>query len=135
VNCGWVIAANIAADLAAWTRLLGHRDEEDLRDADPGTLRYRVWHIPARLARHARERVLKLSPDWPWKGRVLRLLAPALRPASTRMTSTNHPRGTKGATARRGRSRCVPGHPGHHHTTVHRTQTDSRPETGHPHNQ
>ncbi len=66
VNCGWVIAANIAADLAAWTRLLGHCDEEDLRDADPDTLRYRIWHIPARLARHARERILKISPDWPW---------------------------------------------------------------------
>jgi hypothetical protein len=67
VNCGWVITANIAADLAAWTRLLGHCSDPDLRDADPGTLRYRIWHIPARLARHARERVLKISPDWPWK--------------------------------------------------------------------
>jgi len=35
-----------------------------------------------------------------------------MRPASTRLTSTGHPRGTKGATARRGRSRCAPGHPG-----------------------
>jgi len=67
VNCGWVIAANIAADLAAWTRLLGHCDDEDLRDAGPDTLRYRIWHIPARLARHARQRVLKISPSWPWK--------------------------------------------------------------------
>jgi hypothetical protein len=39
VNCGWVIAANIAADLAAWTRLLGCCDDKDLRDADPDTLR------------------------------------------------------------------------------------------------
>ena len=30
VNCGWVITANIAADLAAWTRLLGHCDHADL---------------------------------------------------------------------------------------------------------
>ena len=35
VNCGWVIAANIAADLAAWTRLLGLCDDPDLREADP----------------------------------------------------------------------------------------------------
>jgi len=35
---GWVIAANTAADLAAWTRLLGCRDP-DLNDADPDTLR------------------------------------------------------------------------------------------------
>jgi hypothetical protein len=66
VNCGWVIAANIAADLAAWTRLLGHCHDDDLRNADPDTLRYRVWHIPARLARHARQRTLAISPDWPW---------------------------------------------------------------------
>jgi hypothetical protein len=71
VNCGWVLAANIAADLTAWTRLLGVCDEEDLREADPDTLRYRVWHIPARLARHARERVLKISTDWPWKDAFL----------------------------------------------------------------
>jgi hypothetical protein len=67
VNRGWVTAANIAADLAAWTRLLGHHDDPDLREADPGTLRYRVWHIPARLACHARQRTLKISPGWPWK--------------------------------------------------------------------
>jgi hypothetical protein len=66
-NRGWVIAANIAAGLAAWTRLLGHCDDADLREADPDTLRYRIWHIPARLAHHARQRVLKISPDWPWK--------------------------------------------------------------------
>ena len=66
VNRGWVTAANIAADLAAWTRLLGCCDEDDLRDADPDTLRYRIWHLPARLARHARQRTLAISPDWPW---------------------------------------------------------------------
>jgi hypothetical protein len=62
VNAGWVIAANLAAGLAAWTRLLGHC-EEDLRDADPDTLRYRIWHLPAKLARHARKRILAISPD------------------------------------------------------------------------
>jgi len=71
VNCGWVIAANIAADLTAWTRLLGFGDHPDLHEADPDTLRYRVWHIPARLARHARERILKISPSWPWKDAFL----------------------------------------------------------------
>jgi len=67
VNKGWVIAANIAADLTAWTRLLGLCDDPGLRQADPDTLRYRIWHIPARLVHHARQRVLKISPDWPWK--------------------------------------------------------------------
>jgi hypothetical protein len=63
VNAGWVLAANIAAGLAAWTRLLGCCDDRELRDADPETLRYRIWHLPARLAR---DRILKISPDWPW---------------------------------------------------------------------
>jgi len=67
VNKGWVLAANLAADLTAWARLLGFHDQPGLRDAEPGTLRYRIWGIPARLARHARKRILKISPDWPWK--------------------------------------------------------------------
>ncbi len=71
VNCGWVLAANIAADLTAWCRLLGLYDQEDLINAEPDTLRYRLWHLPARLARHARQRVLKLSRTWPWKDAFL----------------------------------------------------------------
>ena len=80
VNCGWVIAANIAADLAAWTRLLGHHDDPELRDANPDTLRYRVWHLPARLARHARQRTLAISPDLAMGRRVPGLLAAAHAP-------------------------------------------------------
>jgi hypothetical protein len=67
VNCGWVLAANIAADLAAWIRLLGLYDCDDLADAEPDTLRYRLLSLPARLVRHARARVLKISRTWPWK--------------------------------------------------------------------
>ena len=48
VNKGWALAANIAADLTAWARLLGLHDQPDLRDAEPDTLRYRIWHLPAR---------------------------------------------------------------------------------------
>jgi hypothetical protein len=71
VNCGWVLAANIAADLAAWIRLLGLYDCEDLNDAEPDTLRYRLLSLPARLVRHARARVLKISRTWPWKDAFL----------------------------------------------------------------
>ena len=67
VNCGWVLAANLAADLAAWCRLLGLYDQEELKDAEPDTLRYRLLSLPARLVRHARQRVLKISRTWPWK--------------------------------------------------------------------
>ena len=71
VNCGWVLAANIAADLAAWCRLLGLYDCADLKDAEPDTLRYRLLSLPARLVRHARARVLKISRTWPWKDAFL----------------------------------------------------------------
>lgn len=71
VNKGWVLAANIAADLTAWARLLGLHDQDGLSGAEPDTLRYRLWHIPARLVRHARKRILKISPDWPWKDAFL----------------------------------------------------------------
>src|SRR6266700_3451882 len=71
VNCGWVLAANIAADLSAWCRLLGLYDCDGLKDAEPDTLRYRLWHLPARLVRHARARVLKISRTWPWKDAFL----------------------------------------------------------------
>jgi len=71
VNCGWVLAANLAADLAAWCRLLGLYDCDDLKDAEPDTLRYRLLSLPARLVRHARGRVLKISRTWPWKDAFL----------------------------------------------------------------
>jgi hypothetical protein len=71
VNCGWVLAANIAADLAAWSRLLGFHDCADLSEAEPDTLRCRVWHLPARLVHHARLRILKISPRCGLVGRSL----------------------------------------------------------------
>lgn len=67
VNRGWVLAANIANDLDAWTRLLGLHDHPDLAHAEPDTLRYRLWHLPARLTRHARRRWLTISNTWPWR--------------------------------------------------------------------
>ena len=135
VNCGWVIAANIAADLTAWTRLLGFHDDPDLREATPDTLRYRVWHIPARLARHARAADPQDQPRLALEGRVPHLLAAALRTARTRLTSTNNPSDAKGGPPRRGRSRCAPGHPGNTAHPRPQSKTDTRPETGHRHNQ
>ncbi len=48
VSRGWVLAANIAADLAAWTRLLGLHDQPEVAHAEPDTLRYRLLHLPAK---------------------------------------------------------------------------------------
>ena len=66
INRSWVLAANIAADIQAWTRLLGLHDQPDLAEAEPETLRYRLLHLPAKLATHARRRVLTIAETWPW---------------------------------------------------------------------
>ena len=66
INRGWVLAANLAADLQAWTRLLGLHDQPDLAHAEPETLRYRLLHLPAKLTTHARRRWLAIAADWPW---------------------------------------------------------------------
>lgn len=62
VNRGWVLTCGNAADLTAWTRLLGLHDQPDLAHAEPDTLRYRLLHLPAKLATHACGRVLSI-PD------------------------------------------------------------------------
>ena len=65
VNCGWVLAANIAADLTAGPAFSvtattrSYAKLTRIRSA-------RIWHLPALLARHARQRTLAISPDWPW---------------------------------------------------------------------
>ena len=56
VNRSWVLAANLAADISAWTRLLGLHDQPELADAEPQTLRYRLLHLPAKLTERASPR-------------------------------------------------------------------------------
>ncbi len=58
----------------------------------------------------------------------------AVRSARTSLTSEYHLVNAKGGPPRRGRSRCVPGHPVHHHAAASASQTDSTPETGQHHN-
>ncbi|MFJ2022019.1 IS1380 family transposase [Streptomyces nodosus] len=66
INTGWMLAANLAVDLDAWLRLLTLHDDEDLAHAEPDTMRFRLYHLPARLARHARRRFLRIERTWPW---------------------------------------------------------------------
>ncbi|WP_406416770.1 transposase [Streptomyces sp. NBC_00873] len=65
VKRGWMAAANLAADLDTWLRLLTLHDQDDLADAEPETMRLRIYHLPGRLARHARLRHLRLCPRHP----------------------------------------------------------------------
>lgn len=53
VNQGWMLAANIGHDLDCWVRLLALHDQDDLVRAEPDTMRFRIYHLPARLAHHA----------------------------------------------------------------------------------
>jgi len=41
-------------------------DQPDLVVCEPGTLRFRFLAVPARLVHHARWKVLRIPPDWPW---------------------------------------------------------------------
>ncbi|MFG2563683.1 transposase [Streptomyces sp. NPDC048496] len=66
LNAAWTLAATIAADLDAWTRLLLLHDEPELAAAQPETIRMKLYHLPARLTTHARRRTLHLDHAWPW---------------------------------------------------------------------
>ncbi|MEV0589403.1 IS1380 family transposase [Nonomuraea sp. NPDC050310] len=63
VNYGWTLVAALGHDLDCWVRLLTLHDHPDLAKAEPDTMRYRLYHLPARLARR---RWLRLGPTWPW---------------------------------------------------------------------
>jgi len=54
----------IAHDLIAWTQTLLLSGE--LAKAEPKRLRYRLLHVAARLAFHARGARLRLQASWPW---------------------------------------------------------------------
>jgi hypothetical protein len=64
VNAVWLTAAMTGQILLAWLRLLALDGE--LAKAEPKTLRYRVLHAAARLARGGRKRRLKIQATWPW---------------------------------------------------------------------
>ena len=51
-------------DLLAWTRLLTLDGE--LARAEPKRLRYCLLHTAAQIVRTGRQRMLRVSDDWPW---------------------------------------------------------------------
>jgi len=53
-----------AQDLTCWAQALLLSGE--LGVAEPKTLRYRLWHVAARVVRHARRLILRLQRTWPW---------------------------------------------------------------------
>jgi hypothetical protein len=63
-NRVWLALVGLAHDLIAWTQRLLLSGE--LARAEPKRLRYRLLHIAARLAFHARGARLRLQATWPW---------------------------------------------------------------------
>jgi hypothetical protein len=63
-NQVWLAIVGLAHDLIAWTQRLLLTGE--LATAEPKRLRYRLLHIAARLALHARTATLRLPAAWPW---------------------------------------------------------------------
>jgi hypothetical protein len=62
-NRAWLATVCFAGDLVRWFQLLcltGH-----LARAEPKTLRWRLWHAPARLVRHARRDIVRILDGWP----------------------------------------------------------------------
>ncbi|MGI5285798.1 transposase [Nonomuraea polychroma] len=59
------VAVMLAAELVAWLRLLALDHHATLSKASPATLRDTLLNVPARLARRARKRLIRLPDDHP----------------------------------------------------------------------
>lgn len=67
-NQVWLWLCQLAQDLVAWAKQLALGGQA--RSWELKTLRYRVFHQSGRIARHARQTILRLSRDWPWTGQL-----------------------------------------------------------------
>jgi hypothetical protein len=63
-NRVWLMLVGIAHDLLVWTQRL--LLDGELARAEPKRLRYRLLHVAARLAFHARKATLRIHHAWPW---------------------------------------------------------------------
>ena len=66
----WCQIVALASELQAWTGMLALAGHE-ARRWEPKRLRYRLYNIPAALARRARRTVLHLASQSPWAGLIL----------------------------------------------------------------
>ena len=67
-NQVWLWLVMLAQDLIAWSAqlcLAGAARCWELK-----RLRYRLLHQSGRIARHARQTILRLARDWPWSGQL-----------------------------------------------------------------
>jgi len=69
INQAWLQLAMTGIDLLAWTQTL--LLDGDLAKAEPKKLRYRLLHVPARIARTARRTWLRIADGWPWADQII----------------------------------------------------------------
>jgi hypothetical protein len=72
-NSVWLELVLAAQDLTCWTQAL--LLDGPLAVAEPKSLRYRLWHMAARVVRHARRVILRLQASWPWSVELARAFA------------------------------------------------------------
>ena len=65
-NAAWLEIVLTAADLVAWTQLIGFTDTRELARCEINAFRYRVLHVAARITRGARQLRLRIDATWRW---------------------------------------------------------------------
>jgi hypothetical protein len=72
-NQVWLELVLMACDLVCWAQAL--LLDGELAVAEPKALRYRLWHVAARVVRHARRTIVRLQRTWPWAAALARAFA------------------------------------------------------------
>jgi len=75
INQVWLELALTAADLLAWTQTILLQHAPELAKAEWKTIRYRLLHTAARIARSGRRTWLRLQQSWPWALALARAFA------------------------------------------------------------
>ena len=68
-NRAWLAVVCFADALVRWFQLLCLTG--GLAVAEPKTLRWQLWHAPARLVHRSRRRVVRILDGWPTTGTLL----------------------------------------------------------------
>lgn len=69
-NKAWLFLVCLAADHVRWFQLLCLAGR--LAKAEPKTLRWQLWHMPARVVRRARRTIVRVVDGWPEAGQLRR---------------------------------------------------------------
>jgi hypothetical protein len=63
-NAAWLQLVCWSADLVRWFQLLCCTGT--IATASPKTMRWRIFHAPARIISHARGHIVRIADGWPW---------------------------------------------------------------------